>query len=494
MINVKYHGYKTKRIDAIAFGLMDQKTILKQSVLYKDNIMGIESPDSYEHGEPKIGSLLDERMGVVEHSRTCETCGLDIHKCPGHFGHIMLTFPVHHINLFPFVHIVLNCICKCGKLFIKNDAVSEKELKEIIKYNKGMKRLKAIKKSPICANAKYCTRQGGCGRPKPKIEQEDKPKIEILEKYITVELDKEDGRTKEKVTKFVLTPLDCYNRLKRISDEDCVILGFNPYLARPEDMIFTVLPVPPTPVRPSARTKTGIREDHLTIILSGVVKINNRLNKMIKQEQQLNPDNEKLKQYKDLLQINAVNLIDNSVSGIIVAYDRSNLPFKSISSRLKGKHGRIRLNLMGKRVNFSSRSVITGDPNIGINELGIPSKIAMHLTKPVKVTKDNIDYMKTLVKRGHDKYPGANIIIYGNKNIDMKQGSFKDLRFGKEKTDLRIGDTVERHLQDGDIVLFNRHPSLHKYSMMGHYAKIIDDPNLLTFRLNVLTTSPYNAD
>merc|ERR1711916_268813 len=167
--------------------------------------------------------------------------------------------------------------------------------------------------------------------------------------------------------------------------------------------------------------------------------------------------------------------------------------FKSISERVKSKKGRIRGNLMGKRVNFSARSVITSDPNLKLHELGVPKKIAMEITFPEVVTAYNIKRLTNLVGNGRYNYPGANYIVQTN-NLDSSDVREYDLRYRKKTIKLRYGDVVERHLVNGDPVLFNRQPSLHKLSMMCHLANVIDDDRFNTFRLNVNVTPPYNAD
>jgi len=146
-----------------------------------------------------------------------------------------------------------------------------------------------------------------------------------------------------------------------------------------------------------------------------------------------------------------------------------------------------------KRVNFSARTVITSDPNLGLDELGVPIKIAMNITFPEVVTPFNIDRLNKLVRNGRDVYPGANFVIPLH-SIESGKQTKTDLRYRKKSVKLHNGDIVERHIIDGDPVLFNRQPSLHKMSMMCHRIKVIKDESLNTFRLNVTVTTPYNAD
>jgi DNA-directed RNA polymerase beta' subunit len=178
-------------------------------------------------------------------------------------------------------------------------------------------------------------------------------------------------------------------------------------------------------------------------------------------------------------------LVDNNIPGISPAAQRSGRLLKSLQQRLGSKEGRIRSNLQGKRVEYSARSVITPDPNISVKELGIPVKIATNLTYPEMVTAFNIGKLYKLIQNGPNVYPGA-------KTIRHKDGRITSLRHVNTKElVLHEGDIVNRHLMDGDIVLFNRQPTLHRMSMMGHRVKVLKGK---TFRLNVSVTAPYNAD
>jgi DNA-directed RNA polymerase II subunit RPB1 len=147
-----------------------------------------------------------------------------------------------------------------------------------------------------------------------------------------------------------------------------------------------------------------------------------------------------------------------------------------------------------KRVDFSARSVITSDPYIGIDEVGVPKKIAMELTIPEEVTPFNIKELSELVKNGRDEYPGANFIfrtIYKDGKSEIRK---IDLKYRKKSIKLNIGDIVERHAVTGDYVLFNRQPTLHKPSMMGHKMHVLNREDCNTLRVNVSTCRPYNAD
>ena len=179
--------------------------------------------------------------------------------------------------------------------------------------------------------------------------------------------------------------------------------------------------------------------------------------------------------------------MDNKIPGAAPVAQRSGRPLKSIKDRLNGKGGRMRGNLMAKRVDFSARSVITADPNISIRELGVPMRIAKNITKPVIVNKMNRAFLTKLVRNGPDVWPGA-------KMLQQRNGEEITLRYfsDRESIVLEEGDIVHRHMMDGDAILFNRQPTLHRMSMMCHIARIMTRGD--TFRMNVADTKPYNAD
>ena len=201
-----------------------------------------------------------------------------------------------------------------------------------------------------------------------------------------------------------------------------------------------------------------------------------------------NPDSNAvaIEVYTQILQHSIAMIVNNKIKGVAPMAQRSGRPLQCIMGRLNSKNGRIRGNLMGKRVDFSARSVITGDPNLSIKQLGIPLKIAKNITKPITVNERNREFLMKLIQNGPDKYPGAKI-------LERKNGEHISLRYvDRASIRLESGDVVHRHMMDGDAVLFNRQPSLHRMSMMCHIAKIMFIGD--TFRMNVGDTKPYNAD
>jgi DNA-directed RNA polymerase II subunit RPB1 len=481
----------------LEFGILGNTEINEGSALGQDT-PGIDIPELYENLNPKKGGLIDTRLGTTDNHLECATCGLNPIWCVGHFGHIKLAEPMYNIGYIDFLKKILSCVCiKCSKLLVNKN---ENELFEMLKNKSGKMRLLEIKN--LVKNVQFCNKENyGCGTPVPKIKKEGGGKnsasINIVAETILTNQpidvnnlnDTNDGKKK---IEQILTPEDCYNICKNISDTDCTILGFNSKICRPEMMIYIYFPVPPVSVRPSARgdSSSGFYEDDLTHKLADIVKFNNKLSKYKES------NNENMAKYEPdyikLLQLHIATFYDNDTLSLPKSEQKGKMT-KSVSSRIKGKDGRIRMNLMGKRTNFSARTVITGDPTLNINELGMPLTIAMNLTFPEIVSPYNYNFLQELVNNGRYKYPGANFVYLMNSGENKRLLPI-DLRYRRERLILNYGDIVERHLIDNDIVLLNRQPTLHKQSMMGHRLKVNKDPSLSSFRINISVTTPYNAD
>jgi DNA-directed RNA polymerase subunit A' len=283
---------------------------------------------------------------------------------------------------------------------------------------------------------------------------------------------------------YKLTPSEVREWLEKIPEDDYYLVGINPKIAKPEWMILTVLPVPPVTVRPSITLETGERsEDDLTHKLVDILRINQRL----KENMEAGAPQLIVEDLWELLQYHVTTYFDNEASGVPPARHRSGRPLKTLAQRLKGKEGRFRSNLSGKRVNFSARTVISPDPNISINEVGVPEMIATEVTVPVYVTDWNIEQMKKHIENGSKVHPGANYVIRPDERKIRVYDETKESILEK----LEPGYVVERHLMNGDVVLFNRQPSLHRMSMMAHEVKVLPHK---TFRLNLCVCPPYNAD
>ena len=467
-------------VSGIQFSVMGADEIRKRSVAE------ILSTDTYAGNEPIHGGLFDPRMGVTDHSKICTTCEQKNTFCPGHFGHIELAKPLFYIHYFDTIKKLLKCVCfKCSKLLIDKEST---ELKKILnKKISRQKKFDAIYK--ICSKNKIkrCgklkdeeTENNGCGAKQPtKITKDNIGKIILQWK----DKDNKDDENEEEDTQVYLAS-DILKILSRITDEDSDILGFPKKINRPENLICQVFPVCPPAVRQSVTNDTGQRcHDDLTHKLCDIVKTNNTLKTKIEK----GSSNEQIEYWTILLQYHLSTFFDNKIPGIAQAKQRSGRPLRSLTERLKSKEGRIRGNLMGKRVDFSARSVITPDPCISINELGVPLKIAMNLTYPEKVNKFNREKLMGLIENGPNKYPGAKYLRKVNEN--MRTVRLKGI--DTSKLIVEDGDIVDRHVMNGDFVLFNRQPSLHKMSMMSHKVRVMPYD---TFRLNPAVTPSYNAD
>jgi DNA-directed RNA polymerase beta' subunit len=460
-----------------------QFSILSPEEIKKRSVVNITKTDTYTGNEPVIGGLFDSRMGVLEHNKICSTCEQKNVFCPGHFGHIELAKPVFHAMFFDITKKILKCVCyRCSRILISPNTGNEdlkNDMNKILAIKNNQKRWEAyFKLCNTTTKIKSCgdDKHIGCGARQP-----DRYNKETAMKIIAEWKDK----SKETLTQLEFTAEDVLRIFKRITDEDMEVMGFNPKWNRPEWMICSVLPVPPPAVRPSIIEENGQRrEDDLTHKLSDIVKTNNNIIDKINK----GASEETIKLITMVLQYHIFTFIDNQIPGLAPSQQRNGRKLKSICDRMRKKDGRIRGNLNGKRVDQSARSVITPDPYISIDELGVPIRVALNITFQEVVNEYNLEEMKKLILNGPDQWPGAK---YVKKMHDMITINLKYADLNKIANELKMGDVVHRHLTNGDYVLFNRQPSLHKMSMMCH--KVIIMP-YQTFRLNVLDTPPYNAD
>jgi DNA-directed RNA polymerase III subunit RPC1 len=279
-----------------------------------------------------------------------------------------------------------------------------------------------------------------------------------------------------------LNPLRVLNLFKMITPDDCELLGMNPAEGRPEMFIWQFVPAPPICIRPSVAQENASTEDDLTTKLADIVHISSLIRAALQKGQPV----QTIMEQWDYLQLQIAMYVNSDVPGLQQpGYGKA---IRGFCQRLKGKQGRFRGNLSGKRVDFSGRTVISPDPNLGIDQVAVPILVAKNLTYPERVQRHNIEKLRQCVLNGPNIHPGAQQIV--KKDADHKI-SLKFARKEIEAKHLRISDVVERHLEDGDIVLFNRQPSLHKLSIMSHYVKVRP---WRTFRLNECVCNPYNAD
>ncbi|UCE92425.1 MAG: DNA-directed RNA polymerase subunit A' [Methanobacteriota archaeon] len=456
----------TKRISAIKFAMLSPEEVRKMSATK------IITADTYDDdGFPIDMGLMDPHLGVIEPGLRCKTCGKKVDECPGHFGHIDLAMPVIHVGYVKEIKKLLQSTCRsCGRLLLTGEQADE--------YSKERDRMEeltgdSLESSSISAesakDASSRTSCPHCGAVQLKI---------TLDKPTTF---REEGHK--------LTPKEVRERLERVPDGDLVVLGIDPTVCRPEWMVLTALPVPPVTVRPSITLESGDRsEDDVTHKLVDVLRINQRL----RENRDAGAPQLIVEDLWELLQYHVTTYFDNQTSGIPPARHRSGRPLKTLVQRLKGKEGRFRSNLSGKRVNFSARTVISPDPMLSINEVGVPITAARELTVPIRVTERNLALAKEMCARGPTPpgpgyKPGVNYAI----RTDGRRIKITDKNAETVAESVEPGYVVERHLVDGDIVLFNRQPSLHRMSIMAHEVRVMP---YKTFRFNLCVCPPYNAD
>lgn len=457
-------------IIGVQFGIANPDDIVKRSVVE------VITDKTHLSSQPAQGGVFDTRFGVIENGKVCPTCKQTNALCPGHFGHITLARPVYLYQFLEYIQKILQVVC----LNCSNPYLPDETLEQIAKAATGINRFDAVREKTKAFKEKELKAAGftclTCAS--PAIKKVDRQETATAVAPLALEaITFEPG-----AEPIPLQPEMVLRCFQRITDEHVTLIGFNPKFSRPEWMICTVLAVPPLSVRPSVIDENQRMEDDLTHMLMNIVKFNQKLQTLIDKGE----SRDSIDKQTSILQHAVATYVDNDISGLSQSVQRSGRPLKTLKSRLSAKTGRVRGNLMGKRVDFSARSVITPDPNIELDELGVPEEIAMNLTFPEMVSAYNIDRLMTYVRNGPHRHPGAKSIFMKDRN---KTVSLKYVN--AETIDLKEGDIVHRHLIDGDVVLFNRQPSLHKASMECHRIKVLP---YSTFRLNVSATKPYNAD
>ena len=504
-----------KRIAALQFGLLSPQDIVAQSVLaVTDRHLYDQNTEPGQRRVPTKSGPIDTKLGTSSKTEWCATCGRGLKDCNGHFGHVRLALPCLHYGYVKKIAEVLNCVCKdCSRILLP-----EQERRRALKAVRrpGLDRLRrgVLDKKVVadCKKIKQCSRCGGWngavkkvgGHPvklvhnkyakytssNAKSKQKPEEMIKWEESFEEAKKTNQDVDRNLKRATDDMHPLRILKIFRKIPPMDVELLGMDPHEGgRPEHMVWTHIPAPPVAIRPSVAQDNASTEDDITNKLGDIVDMNNLLRATLTKGQPLN----KVMEIWEFVQVQCAMLVDGNLPGLALGRDSMfGRQLRGFVQRLKGKQGRFRGNLSGKRVDFSGRTVISPDPNLGINEVAVPARVAMNMTYPEKVTNYNFDKLKACIQRGDKQHPGANFIIKGGdgRRIVLRMvGQRGDLN--KLADRLEIGDTVERHLEDGDIVLFNRQPSLHKLSILSHKVKVRP---WRTFRLNECVCNPYNAD
>ncbi|KAI2470908.1 beta and beta-prime subunits of DNA dependent RNA-polymerase [Annulohypoxylon bovei var. microspora] len=491
-----------KKFKQIKFGIQSNQDIVNQAVLE------VSDRTMYDVGrgrEPIQNGPLDKRLGTSSKTGICSTCGLRLQECTGHFGHVRLPLPAFHIGYIKFTITILQNICKDCSRILLTEVEQRMYLKELRRpFIDNMRRTAICKKiNEQCRKTKNCHYCGAVNGQIRKVgalklvhdkfvafnkstsqkKQPPSSKIEFDNSFLEArkhvhDLDKHMRKAFED-----LNPLRVLNLFKQINPTDCELLGLDPSEGRPEMFLWQYLPAPPVCIRPSVAQEGASNEDDLTARLSDIVWACGLIRSALEKGTQL----QTIMEQWEYLQLQIALYVNSDVPGLQNSGARTS---RGVCQRLKGKQGRFRGNLSGKRVDFSGRTVISPDPNLAINQVAVPELVAKNLTYPERVHRKNIDKLKQCILNGPYIHPGAQAVL----KQDGDQSFKISLRFADKESaarDLREGDIVERHLEDDDIVLFNRQPSLHKLSIMSHFAKIRP---WRTFRLNECVCGPYNAD
>lgn len=439
------------------------------------------------------GTPYDKRMGPLENGEVCPTCGFDPFRCCGHFGHIELPVPIPNVIYATRIVKLLNVVCpKCSSTRIHHDTLLRQH-----GVGGGFKKLRAIAKK--CEKVSECW---NCSAALPRFAW-DKTLNDFYYFFLTT------TRGKKTVTeKKIFTGGNIHTIFSKINNDVACILGFNTSLlegnvytaaeytqhnsishvheTHPASLIFTVLPVIPPCNRPYVVRDSQICDDDITDKYNSIIKTVKKIlaDDAIKNGETPLTNRKGGGKLTPAEREQAEKALSEHISTLINNKDgRSKLssggrPHNCLSTRLNGKDGHIQTNIAGKRVDFSARSVIIGGGiDIRDDELGIPRIIAQELTKPELVREWNFERCNYLLSEGR-----VNRVLRG--------GNVFRVSYARNFV-LQLGDIIERQLQDGDIVLFNRQPSLRVESFLAFRAKLIDG---YAFRLALCWTKSYNAD
>ena len=460
----------TAAVRAIEFGTIGEREVRAMSVAKITDVA------LYERGVPKDHGINSLLLGTCDPRVRCKTCRHSVTTCPGHWGHMELAQPVYHPLFLDYTVKVLRCVCFfCSQLLRPREAAvappptwaparrKRTVLAALANALKG-------KKCPHCGGAQPAYRKANmavqCTWPAGTEYASDAEK-EFCERPFSA--------------------ARAHEILRHVPDTACLAFGMDPVLTRPENFVLRLLLVPPPIIRPSVTVTEGSRtrgQEDLTLKLLDIQKQSVAL-------AQARNDGADTTKATELLQWHVGVYMDKDGRSAQARMcgrrtGRNKGQTRSLMQRLNGKRGRVRGSLMGKRVNWSSRTVITPGAMLDLHEIGVPEYVAVRQTFPERVTPFNITALQRRVRVGPMRLGGASA-------VEHTDGTKTDLSMCRQRETLvlRVGDLVLRTLRDGDRVVFNRQPSLRKESMMAHVVRILPG---LTFRLSLACTSPYNAD
>jgi len=411
--------------------------------------------DKYDFGNgtdngTDYGMINDNRMGEISLSVACKGCQqID---CPGHYGLIDFETLIYNPSHIREVISVLSCVCNsCGSLLITEQMWKENN------FNK------MSYETRLAAMEKYCL-----GR--RCLNQHEQIGIGVIEEckknpiFITADI-KEKGtityNLPDDKTPHPMKIEEVESIFKYIKPETALLLGF-PKGSHPKDMIMKGLLVPPVIARPPVREGGGIHHDQLTHMYTSIIR------------KVANIGNTKSK--------DAVQDLYTSVKQLMFNPEKKKMgmrEFLSIIERIQGKNALLRNLLMGKRDDYCGRTVAGPDPSLKFGQIRIPDVWAPILTKKIRVTDFNKEALTILLKEGK-------IDHITPKRKRLRGGAGPNYRFP-----LEIGDIVERWLQNGDRVMANRQPTLHRQSMTSHEVVL---GHQLSVGFHMSDTTPKNLD
>lgn len=448
-----------------------QFSVPERDEITRSAVVEVNSASIYCRGVPVEASVNDLRMGTTDRRLRCTTCWNNIISCTGHTGVIKIPAPVFHGAYVDTILKILRTVCfECAR--------PRAFIDDIVDFRGGKFQFAAVYQAcRTRRNCHYCD-AACCGFSKKGsgIKMVGHPDVSVAQ-----------------IAKVI----------RSIDSHDWSALGFNYLATTPAALILDRLTVPPPCLRPSITNDSRSRgQDDLTHSLQDQNRLalsawkdcddanvaeDKKLENLLDEPRDFNVSTEIM----DKLQ-SAVCSFCNNQKGDTKATQRSGAPLKTIKDRLVGKEGLVRGNMLGKRTDFSARSVISPDPTIELYEVGVPLHMCTELTIPEIVNDRNRQHLQAMVARGPGNLGGAaKIVTTEGAELDLNHCEIID------SINLRAGDIVHRHLRDGDPVIFNRQPSLHVGSMMCHKVKVIEDTAKeinQTFKLNPITAGPYNAD
>ena len=427
-----------------------------------DSSVRIENKELFHGDLPADGGVYDSRMGTTDKGWRCGACGLKKTQCPGHFGYIQLSYPVKNPMFRDYIVKFLKVICyRCGRLIVTKDIKVSKskrlmEYARIVTYDK-------INKCP----------HTDCGQPHPNVvHDKTDPAVIYLERIAP------DGSA-QRIELFNHVIKDI---LSRITDETIEKIG---WLQRthPRNLILDTIRIMPNTARPYIKRQVGNRinsSDDITTLTKQIMEINQKLPKVIPE---LTDINKTLRDLYGSLDLTYYEMIKGSSTGEIHMTGSGGKAPKSIAQRLNKKEGRIRRNLLGKRTRYMMRAVLTCDPALEVDQVGVPISIARNMQIPEVVRPYNRARLEVFFRNKRDIYPGSTHVWKKNRQE----------RYLVEKVDtLEDGDVLYRDLIDGDIIAINRQPSLIFGSILGMRVVVLETGESL--RINESACVPMNAD